>query len=127
MKIKKIFAGILAVCMIFIMTGCSSKPENMSDEMYNTGLNALETIDQYLDGKLDSDEATDKLDRFQALFDTYSDSEEDVLTQSNARTLSMICMNLSYNIVKVKSTPSAMDDLLQSRNELAEKLGEKSR
>lgn len=127
MKTRKIIVGILALCMILIMTGCSSKPENMSDEMYSTGLNALETVDQYLDGKLSSDETIDKLERFQALFDTYSDSEEEVLTQSNARRLSMICMNLSYNIVKVKTTPSAMDEFLRSRNELAKKLGENSR
>lgn len=59
--LKKI-ATLLLVALIISMTGCgNSIPENLTEETYNLGKQALKVMDKYLAGKTDIMTANDEL------------------------------------------------------------------
>ena len=49
---KKIKACILCICLMMALAGCSSLPEDTSQEMYDIGVEAMEILDDYIDGKM---------------------------------------------------------------------------
>lgn len=60
-KIIAIIVCIVVVVCIAIIYFCNKKPSNISDEMYDFGIEALEVIDDYLDNEIDSQTAYEKL------------------------------------------------------------------
>ena len=74
---KKKICVFLIVTMS-ILTGCSNEPpEGTSQEMYNIGLEALEILDDYIDGKMSVDTCDRKID------DLYEESEK-ILEQTGS-------------------------------------------
>ena len=127
---KKLFA-ILCLATA-LLCGCSSTPEGVTEETYRTGKNALEAIDQYLDGEITADEAHDKLDMYYEILDEHSDSldetEGDFKLSANCSSVQRDCMTASYSITKINSGISGgTESLLDSRNNIAEIIGEPER
>lgn len=50
---KRLWSVLLVVCLtVSMMVGCGNKmPANTSQEVYDVGIEALEALDYYLDGK----------------------------------------------------------------------------
>lgn len=51
---------VIAICIVIIYFN-NKKPSDVSDEMYNLGIEALEVIDDYLDNEIDSQATYKKL------------------------------------------------------------------
>ena len=61
---KKIIVALLAMAMLFSMSGCGKKvPYGFTDKTYSLGNDALKVMDGFLDGKMDADEAEKELSR----------------------------------------------------------------
>ncbi len=95
--------------MIFGLMGCgSSKPDDMTDESYNTGVKVLDIADKYLDGKIDKDEAAHSI---RALMDEFSgDGIGDVKAKERSK---QVTSSLYISVSSVQ----------ESRDSLAEALG----
>lgn len=66
-KLKKSITFIVSISMIATLSACGeSLPEGMSQELYDTGVNALKIMDKYNDADINAEEAESRLD---ALYD----------------------------------------------------------
>ena len=115
-----------------MLCGCSSNPEDVTEETYRTGKNALEAIDQYLDGEITAEDAHDKLDLYYDILDGHSDTLDetgnDYKLFSNCHSVQTNCMSASYAITKIDAGSSdGMEALIESRNDIAEIIGESER
>lgn len=127
---KKLFA-ILCLATA-LLCGCSSKPGGVTEETYRTGKNALTAIDQYLDGEITAEEAHDKLDMYYEILDEHSDSidetGDDYKLSVNCSSVQRNCMTASYSITKINSgIYGETESLIDSRNDIAEIIGEPER
>lgn len=114
---KKLFR-ILLFCFISIgITGCSngsSKPDGMSDETYEFGLEVLKITDNYLDSKIDEKEALSSIDLITDDFISIGEHDDTMISTS----IKLIKMSLDSNYGSYSKVEKA-------RNGLAENLGEK--
>lgn len=114
-KIKTVFIiAIIAACL----AACSEKPQGMDDNTYELGIKALEVMDAYNSADITEDEAREKLE---GIYDRLNGRNfgEDELTQeiqNGAVTASI----LNYEI-----TMSSNGDLVESADNLREKLNKK--
>lgn len=106
---KKVFSVLLCCFMIFGLMGCgSSKPDDMTDESYNTGVKVLDIADKYLDDKIDKEEAANSI---RALMDEFSgDGIGDVKAKERSK---QVTSSLYISVSSVQ----------ESRDNLAESLG----
>ena len=69
-RLKKSLAVILTISMLGSLSACSNKdeslPEGMSQELYDTAVNALKIMDKYNDMDINAEEAEKRL---KALYD----------------------------------------------------------
>ena len=101
------------------------KSSDMSQEVYNLGINALGVADEFIDAKITSDEADAKLeniiDRLDRIYE--QDNELDSLlvssSVSNINTYIFLSHGMSGNVTD--------KDVIKSRNSLAEDLNKKKR
>lgn len=130
----KKFTSII-LCALFLLTLCScggGKPEDMSDAMYQIGLNAIATADQYIAGEITGDTAYDKLDEYyeQAKAQEQSEMEElGVSTLFNTKydadsRVSHYILILQCDVGDAKFGSGPMSDVKESRDNLADCLNE---
>ena len=72
---KKITLFMLAVFMIFTVSGCSSDSEGLYPETREYGLKAIDTINQYLDEKISSVDAVAQLEDYANILKTLEHKE----------------------------------------------------
>ena len=68
-KLKKAITFIVSISLLATFSACGkdeSLPEGMSQELYDTGVNALKIMDKYNDADINAEEAESRLD---ALYD----------------------------------------------------------
>lgn len=120
---KRFLACILAVVFLLCCTGCGNGiPEGFTEEVYEVGKNILDTVDSYLDGEFNDDEAEEKIERFYDILDTYEAKyENDNKTSTNILSLQSFCLSLVYNIGKTSA--ENMSHIIDTRDSLAEMLG----
>lgn len=56
---------LIALCLALCLTGCG-KPANVSEDVYNLGLKAVDVTEQFLSADLTADEAKEKLDEIKS-------------------------------------------------------------
>lgn len=130
---KKITSIIL--CAVFLLTLCScggGKPEEMSDAMYQIGLNALAVADQYIAGEITGDDAYDRLEEYYIQAEAQSQKEKtdlgvdslygteyaaDFYVESDILFLQMVVLRAKYG-------SGAMSEVKDARDDLAGDLGE---
>ena len=127
---KKLFTILCLAAAL--LCGCSSKPGDVTEETYRTGKNALEAIDQYLDGEITAEEAHDKLGLYYDILDEHSDTldetGDDYKLSLNCSSVQTNCMSASYAITKIDAWVSGeTESLIDSRNDIAEIIGEPER
>ena len=129
----KKFTSII-LCAVFLLTLCScggGKPEDMSDAMYQIGLNALATADQYIAGEITGDDAYDRLEEYYTQVEAQVDYDKeitnsDVLAGTEYWRDSLVSTNiltLQMVIGRAKYGDGAMSEVKESRDSLAETLG----
>lgn len=129
----KKFTSII-LCAVFLLTLCScggGKPENMSDAMYQIGLNALAVADQYIAGEITGDDAYDRLEEY---YTQAQAQEKHAKELTNSDTLvgtdlfgdALVpsdILFLLHDVGRAKYGSGAMSEVKESRDGLAETLG----
>lgn len=107
---KKIVNLLLVLVICMGLAGCgNTKPNNMSDESYETGLDMLDATNDYLDDKIDKSEFESTMDRLRDNLRGDEVGDIDVRTTSQRITLSLYIDRQSVK---------------KARDELAEALGQ---
>lgn len=79
--LKKGSTAMVAVLVTLVFTltlvGCSSKPDTISDKVYQCGQDAVSTAEKYLAGDLESAEAYEKIDEIYEKAKDAEDSSKD--------------------------------------------------
>lgn len=129
----KKFTSII-LCAVFLLTLCScggGKPEDMSDAMYQIGLNALATADQYIAGEITGDTAYDRLEEFHKQAEAQVEYDKEITgSETLAGTeywrdwlVSTDIMSVMHDVGFAKYGSKAMSEVQESRDSLAETLG----
>lgn len=133
----KIKCYVCMLVMIFLLSGCGDtekKPDGMSDRVYDLGIAALETTDDFLNGDIEADEAARKL--VTALTSIQSEiaiHEEEIggaLVGTDYWQESLVESRITliqFRISEKNSGRGSNKDVIQQRNSLAELLNEKKR
>ncbi|MDR0889900.1 MAG: hypothetical protein LBM28_04540 [Oscillospiraceae bacterium] len=131
---KKRFLLLVVVLLVFLSSCTGEKPEDMSEEMYNIGLAALETVDEYFDGIITLEEARYRLEGSEDAADRLYDKarkqsggaiygtevEDDFFVSSCITSIDFHLMMKSYGT-------GTNEDILEYRNDLADALNESKR
>ena len=128
-KIVRVVALVLVIVMAASTAGCERKPkipDHMSEAVYNYGNRAVEIIDAYLDFKISTEEAHERL---QALIDMEDalpkhTGENEVIERSNRSRVVSCVAQLHLSTMSKKDT---LDVVTAKRNELAKLLELKER
>lgn len=134
---KRLFLATLVLVVMFVVNGCSSGTYEyeISEDIQKLGVAAVEAADDFLDGKIDGDEALKRLkeSRDSAEFRIDDKKEElkvDSLVNTEYSDDSLVETNIStlYMEVYFKTSGTGIEkDIIESRNSLAEKLNIKKR
>lgn len=128
----KKFTSII-LCAVFLLTLCScggGKPEDMSDAMYQIGLNALATADQYIAGEITGDTAYDRLEEYYTQAEAQEKRAKEI---TNSDTLvgtdlwrdSLVpsdILFLIHDVGRAKYGSGAMSEVKEARDNLADSL-----
>ena len=115
---KKLIPMLL---MLSMLTACNTRPNELSDEMYNCGITALKTMDDYIDGKIDYQTAYNKLQGMSERSDNIDDQSTDDKIVSGKISLAVLTVTNSY------LGNQTYNEMIVERNELAKSLGESER
>lgn len=117
-----VFVIILGV---FSLTACNiSKPSGMSDKAYKLGLESLTVADKYLASELPKERAWIRLDEIKDKIDELQKAEE--MTSSSLSNMHTTILHSSTLNLAAAIQLLSDDDVLKSRNDLAEALGKKT-
>ncbi len=120
-KMRKIlFAAAACVALLLIVTGCEGVTF-ASEKAVSVGKAAIRIADKYLDDKMTADEALDRLD---ILWEDLDDEEE--LSDADDRVKNLVLF-LQIEIRGDSLRYDQYDDILETRNEIAEEIGAKKR
>ncbi len=110
--------SLLVICLIIFLVGC--KPSDVTDEYYDAGIRVLEIVDSYLDFKIDSDTAYERINSINENLD----EAKDLTTDSNIKFwINSLAWDLNPMYIEYNTDVEISD----ARNTLAEYLGESKR
>lgn len=101
----------------------------MSKGVYENGVKILEVVDQYLAGDITSDEASDKVELFEAQIDAAVSKDQNPGTATNTNNLSVqiSVRSLTSELIRtrnpLRNLSSTMTNLQNARDSLAKDLG----
>ncbi len=131
---KRITSLIIFATFLICLVACGGKPKDMSDGMYQLGLNALAVADQYIAFEIDAIEAQDKLGEIRKLAEKQEKKEEEELgvdylygtkyEGDEGIAASILILELSIGNANSNFGDGTMSDVIENRNFLAELLGE---
>lgn len=128
---KKIIALSLVALLLLSLCSCGGKPRKTSDAMYQIGANALTTADDYIEGKITGDEATNHLREYMQQADTQYKKECEDLGQktlvnteySNDFAINHAVSMLYFSVSSSARSGSAMSEIKEKRDSLAASIG----
>lgn len=128
-KIVRVLAIVLVIVMATSSAGCDKKskiPDHMSEPVYNYGKKSVEIIDEYLDFKISTEEAHEKLQALMDMEDALPKhtGENEVSERANR---SMVISHVMQLYLSTMSKKDSLDVVTTKRNELAKLLGLKER
>lgn len=129
---KKALSIFGAILLLISLSACGdSKPGKTSDAMYQIGLNALQTADDYIEGKIAGDEAAERLHEYSEQANTQykkdcEDAGKDTLAGtefSNDYSINHSISMLQFSISSSSMGGAAMSEVREKCDGLAECLG----
>jgi len=111
----KKFIKILSVMLIVVgLIGCSGgKPKNVSDDIYDLGINALDTTKSFLDGNTTQKEAYTKIETIASRFPKKDKTMEESKIENAV---------LAIQIILYGSAKADVDNVREAYNTLKERL-----
>lgn len=116
-----------------LLAGGCSKSVDASDKAVSVAKQAIEVVDQYLDGETDGSEASDKLDELKEKMEYVDDmptgtsKEKRQHTADSSVATDIFILSADIVLDKHDADVDSYDELVSKRNELAEKIGEDER
>lgn len=139
---KKVITILLSVVLLVLsLPGCSSKkgpPEDVSEQMYELGVAAMEICDDFLDGNIDEAEAKEKIQEYLDDAERYNNNKLAELGVSSYYGInyqyykdSLVQGRISslyhdFSLREIAGTPTK-ERITEDRNELAQDLNKKIR
>lgn len=115
MNKKAIFLAMIC----FILVGCGNKkPDNVSQDMYDTAIYVINVTDLYLDGEATVEETKEKLDSVNV---EYNPNNDEYDGDSNIEA-HIISLKSSVESVELGYGTSTISDVKEERDELADKI-----
>lgn len=134
---KKIGIYILCGMLLLNTNACSGGggTDNLSEEMKEMGIAAVEITDDYLDGSITGNEAVEKLDNNYSSASQHYEKEleeagSDTLVETDYwrdSTVPTYILSLKMSVGKSNKGTGTKEDVIEDRNKLAEIVGEKER
>lgn len=133
---RKAGAIILFVATLLFANGCSEEEntENLSEKMREYVTAAVETTDDFLDGKIGGAEAVERLGNAYKAADRHYEAEE---AANEGDTIGTYISNDQFAVFDILLLECEVQDkvdgtgteekIIEKRNDLAEKIGEKKR
>ena len=129
---KKAICILLSVFIVFSLSSCGKSTVNSSET--NGVKKVIRSVDDYLDYNITKeelktvvDEVRERLKSNEMAADKQSSkTTEELISDVNSSTISIMLINLSMKLSMVGLSTSD-DDIKKIRNELAEKIGESQR
>ena len=130
---KRITALLLIFSLAAALCSCGGgKPDDMSDAMYQIGKNALGVADQYIAGEITGDDAYDRLEEFYEQAEAQEEYDKEITGSETLvgteywrdSLVSHDILILQMVIGRAKYGNGAMTEVQESRDGLAETLGE---
>ena len=119
MKFRHIAAALLALSALCLAPSCNSRPDGISDEMYNYAESTIKAVDAYLDNQVSFDDTFNKI---KGLYDSAEQYSSDADHSGNMLTYIDIGLVRS-DIYDEHIGIDTYADLLKSRNTLAKQIG----
>ena len=128
-KIVRVLTLFLVTVMVASSIGCDKKskiPDHMSEPVYNYGKKAIEITDEYLDFKISTEEAHEKLQSLMDMEDALPKHAGENEVSERAKR-SMVISHVMQLYLSTMSKKDSLDVVTTKRNELAKLLGLKER
>lgn len=116
--------GIVSVVLLLIFgiyTYSKYAPPSMNDEVYELGITAMEIADDYIDGRMNSDVASSKLNHIKDALEEYDDTDATIFGTT------IFLLDISIGSSESKYSSENSKDVIDSRNDLADQLHKKKR
>lgn len=124
---KKVLSLTLVFALLLCLCGCGSSKKYLREDSYAIGLEALQITDEFLNREIEASEAKQQLEKMKTKAEslTFSADEESEESFNNIMTLdiSNICLFISMYDSPYGSVTKK--DVQDSRDNLADMLGEK--
>ena len=124
MYLRKFSCFLLAFLLIgTLLSGCSGKPDGMSDSVYEWGCQALEATDNYLNNKTTVSSAASTVEELSDKISDFYDGSADTATKD--LTLSLSVSRLSFQLKTAASQwgSADIDAIQEARDSVAKILG----
>lgn len=129
---QKIISLVAVLISVALLCSCgNTKPKNTSDAMYQIGLNALQTADDYIAGKITGDEAYEKIDEYNTQAQAQEEKEKEDIGKSTLvatefskdAIISHDIFLLRFYISNARNGTGAMSEVKEKREALAKDIG----
>lgn len=122
-KVVSLFVLGMATLILVSCGNTGGKPEDMNEEIYNYGVSAVETTEEYLNADITADEADNKMDILeQSANSIETDEMIDKSVQASINLLAAQFRTISYNSIDDNISDSDLNDLRDARDDLKETL-----
>ena len=116
---KKLLLVVLVSCLLI---GCGNKkPDDVSEEVYDMAVYAIDVVDLYLDGEATIEETDEKLEQFDIDLD-YDDGEYE---GDSSVEVDIIVLQTRVSSLELGYGTTTITDVKEARNELAETINYK--
>ncbi len=116
---RKIFSILLLMSFSLLFIACESKVK-LNDNNVRTAKSIINTVDSYLDGKMDAKEAHDNIEiEYDNIDENDENSVESTLFSSNTLSITIELSSMSYD------GSGDVETIKNCRNEIAELIGQK--
>lgn len=132
---KKVILCLLCILFAVSLAACSN-PSGVPNELYEKGVEILETADAFIDGEMSASAAYYLADRLSEEIKDADTEKEDLFASSKRITFELACSGVAFQLelLSIEEAFSSFDgqdedsssfyeDLLSARNRLAEVLG----
>ena len=114
---KRLISILLVALLCAGLIACGGPPSNVTPVIYQLGCNALNAADDYIGGKISSEEAAVKIDEYSSQIDVE-------MSRNDESTLKDMSIQLKvYSLSSELYGTPIMSEVMQARDDLAKALG----
>ena len=124
---KRIISILLVLFFALSLTACGEKgkPEELNETLYNYAINAVETVDDFLDGTISVEKAEAKISSIMLYTDSYKSTKDGNSVDDVC--VSMDIFFLKHELYLYRTGDGSKEKITEQRNDLAESINKSKR